>query len=73
MLPSMAKTQSLTDKTTAWLEENNLSYIDLSEHFSGRSPESMVVNPLDGHPNTEINEEVGKLLYENLLEVLNNE
>lgn len=52
-----------TSKIVAFLEGQNVKVLDLGKHFSGRNPKNLIVNKLDGHPNTDVNAEVAQLLY----------
>jgi len=53
-----------TDRIVALLEERNVPVLDLGKHFSGRSPGSLVVNSMDGHPNPATHAEVAQLLLQ---------
>ena len=54
----------LTSRVADFLEARNVRALDLGKHFSGRNPESLIVNKLDAHPNADVNAEVAQLLYE---------
>lgn len=66
LLFDVSKTQPMTDKVAEWLNDNQIPHLDLSQHLSDRSATSMVVNSMDGHPNAELNKEVGQLIYDTL-------
>ncbi|MFP6584589.1 MAG: hypothetical protein VCD00_18800 [Candidatus Hydrogenedentota bacterium] len=66
LLFDVSKTQPMTDKVARWMTDNQIPHLDLSQHLSDRRAASMVINTMDGHPNAELNKEVGQLIYDTL-------
>ncbi len=50
------------DRVVRHLEGLGVTVIDLARHLRGRDPATMVVGPLDNHPNPELSAEVAELL-----------
>lgn len=63
-LNNVDASSQFTSKVTDFLVQQNVQAIDLTRHFSGRPPNTLVVNSLDGHPNINTNREVADLLYQ---------
>ena len=55
-----------TSKVVDFLEGEGVKVIDLTRYFSGRDPDSLIVNSMDPHPNVKANAEVAQLLYDAL-------
>lgn len=62
-LNAIERSSELTSKVVQFLKNELVEVIDLTTHFSGRISETLVVNYMDGHPNTNINLEVAELVY----------
>ncbi len=65
-LTDIGSSVEITAKVTDFLEQQQVTVINLSDNFAGRSPEDLVINAWDGHPNVAVNAEVSGLLYTSL-------
>ncbi len=65
-LRNIKESQAFTDRVKEFFESHEVGVVDLGDHFSGRRPAQLVVNSLDGHPNTKTHQEVARLLYAQL-------
>lgn len=65
-LSYIEQSRELTDRVVEFFKNQDISVVDLAFYFSGRRPEQLVVNSLDGHPNPRTHHEVATLLFEQL-------
>lgn len=65
-LEDIAGSKEITSKVAGFLQSKGVTIIDLTEYFKDRSPRSLVVNPMDAHPNEQINAEVAEILFQRL-------
>lgn len=63
-LLSIDESSEFTEKVVGYLNSQGLDVIHLTEFLSGRDPLDMIVNRLDGHPNTSLSKEVAELAYQ---------
>jgi hypothetical protein len=59
--------EASTAQVAAFLEEREVSVIDLSPKLAGRDLSSLVVNSADHHPNERVHAEVAGYLHEAVL------
>jgi len=65
-LTDLSNSREFTDKVEDFLIKKNVTVINLSNVFDGRSTNSLIVNKWDGHPNKKTNQEVAEILYKQL-------
>jgi len=63
-LIDIAYSEELTRKVTQYLASRKAKLLDLTAHFIDDSPDELIVNSLDGHPNENVHRRVGRLLHE---------
>jgi len=57
------KSKELTNKVVTFLQDYDVTIVDLVPVFEGRNPKDMTVNSHDTHPNVQIHHEVADILY----------
>ena len=67
-LNAVAQSQPATAKVAAVFEDAQVEVLDLTPRLQDRSPDDIICNPYDAHPNERLHAEVGLLLYSRLLE-----
>lgn len=65
-LPKVEISTSAVEKVARHFEARGVDVINVEHVVAGRSPETLVCNPFDGHPNESLHEEVATLIRAHL-------
>jgi len=61
-LMAIEASKPFTSPIVDFFKGNNIDCIDLAEMLSGRDPNDIIINNLDGHPNEKLNREIADIL-----------